>query len=100
MNQEPFDKGMAVRRAVVGEAYVEKSMKSADDFNMPMQELVTQFCWGEVWTRPGLDRRSRSLLICQALLCSKGYFAESTWGMQDTRCIVNYSAIEARCIIK
>jgi len=62
MNQELFDKGMAVRRAVVGEAYVEKSMKSADDLNMPMQELVTQFCWGEVWTRPGLDRRSRSLL--------------------------------------
>lgn len=62
MNKELFDKGMEVRRAVVGEAYVERSMKAADDFNMPMQELVTQFCWGEVWTRPGLDRRSRSIL--------------------------------------
>lgn len=62
MNQELFDKGMAVRRAVVGDSYVEKSMKNADDFSMPMQELVTEFCWGEVWTRPGLDRRSRSIL--------------------------------------
>jgi 4-carboxymuconolactone decarboxylase len=62
MNQELFDKGLAVRKAVVGEAYVEKSLKNADDFSMPMQELVTEFCWGTVWTRPGLDRRSRSIL--------------------------------------
>jgi 4-carboxymuconolactone decarboxylase len=62
MNKELFDKGMEMRRAVVGDAYVERSLKNADEFSMPMQELVTQFCWGEVWTRPGLDRRSRSIL--------------------------------------
>ena len=62
MNKELFEKGLAVRRAVVGESYVEASLKNADDFSMPMQELVTEFCWGEVWTRPGLDRRSRSIL--------------------------------------
>ncbi|MEO5671399.1 MAG: carboxymuconolactone decarboxylase family protein [Ramlibacter sp.] len=62
MNKELFDKGLEVRRAVVGESYVEASLKAADDFSMPMQELVTEFCWGEVWTRPGLDRRSRSIL--------------------------------------
>jgi 4-carboxymuconolactone decarboxylase len=62
MNKELFDKGLAVRRAVMGESYVEASLKAADDFSMPMQELVTEFCWGEVWTRPGLDRRSRSIL--------------------------------------
>jgi 4-carboxymuconolactone decarboxylase len=62
MNQELFDQGMKVRRAVVGDAYVDASMKNADDFTMPMQELVTQYCWGDVWSRPGLDRRSRSLL--------------------------------------
>lgn len=62
MNQELFDKGMRTRRAVVGDVYVDASLKAADDFSMPMQELVTQFCWGEVWSRPGLDRRSRSLL--------------------------------------
>ena len=62
MNKEQFEKGLAVRRSVVGEAYVEASLRAADDFSMPMQELVTEFCWGEVWSRPGLDRRSRSIL--------------------------------------
>lgn len=62
MNKELFDKGMAVRRAVVGDQAVDQSMAGADDFSMPMQELVTEFCWGAVWTRPGLDRRSRSIL--------------------------------------
>lgn len=62
MNKELFDKGLAVRRAVVGEDHVQASLDHADDFSRPMQELVTEFCWGEVWTRPGLDRRSRSIL--------------------------------------
>lgn len=62
MNKELFDKGLRVRREVVGDTYVDASLKGADDFSMPMQELVTEFCWGEVWSRPGLDRRSRSIL--------------------------------------
>ncbi|GAA5236878.1 4-carboxymuconolactone decarboxylase [Verticiella sediminum] len=62
MNKELFEKGLEVRRSVVGETYVEASLKNADEFSMPMQELVTEFCWGEVWSRPGLDRRSRSIL--------------------------------------
>lgn len=62
MEKHRFEKGLAVRRAVVGESYVDASLKNADDFSMPMQELVTEFCWGEVWSRPGLDRRSRSIL--------------------------------------
>ena len=62
MNKEQFEKGLAIRRSVVGEAYVDASLSAADDFSMPMQELVTEFCWGEVWSRPGLDRRSRSIL--------------------------------------
>jgi 4-carboxymuconolactone decarboxylase len=62
MNQELFDKGLRTRREVVGDKYVDASLKAADEFSMPMQELVTQFCWGEVWSRPGLDRRSRSIL--------------------------------------
>ncbi len=61
-NKELFDKGLQVRREVVGTDIVEKSLASADDFTMPMQELVTEFCWGGIWTRPGLDRRSRSIL--------------------------------------
>ena len=62
MNKELYEQGLKVRRAVVGDAYVDASLKSADDFSMPMQELVTQYCWGDVWSRPGLDRKSRSLL--------------------------------------
>ena len=62
MNQDLFDKGMAVRREVLGAEYVDASMKNADGFNREMQELVTQYCWGDIWNRPGLDRRSRSLL--------------------------------------
>jgi 4-carboxymuconolactone decarboxylase len=62
MNQELFDKGLETRRAVLGAEYVDAAIRNADDFNRPMQELVTQYCWGEIWNRPGLDRRTRSLL--------------------------------------
>ena len=62
MNKELFDKGLQVRREVLGADYVDAALKNADAFNMPLQELVTEYCWGEVWTRPGLDRRTRSLL--------------------------------------
>jgi 4-carboxymuconolactone decarboxylase len=62
MNQDAFEKGLQTRRAVLGAAYVDKSINSADDFNRPMQELVTEYCWNEVWNRPGLDRKTRSLL--------------------------------------
>jgi 4-carboxymuconolactone decarboxylase len=62
VNQEQFEKGLKVRREVLGADRVEASLNNADAFDMPMQELVTQYCWGEVWTRPGLDRRTRSLL--------------------------------------
>ena len=62
MNKDLFDRGLNVRREVLGSEYVDKSIQSADDFNRPMQELVTQYCWGDIWTRPGLERKTRSLL--------------------------------------
>ncbi len=62
MNKELFEKGLAVRRQVLGTEYVEASLKNATDFNIDMQELVTQYCWGDVWNRPGLERRTRSFL--------------------------------------
>lgn len=62
MNQPLFDKGLATRREVLGAEYVDASIKNADDFNRDMQELVTQYCWGDIWNRPGLDRRTRSFL--------------------------------------
>ncbi len=61
-NQALFDEGLATRRKVLGDAYVDASINNATDFTIDMQELVTQYCWGDVWNRPGLDRRSRSLL--------------------------------------
>ena len=62
MSQDRFEEGLAVRRAVLGTEYVDRALASADDFNRPLQELVTEYCWGAVWTRPGLDRKSRSLI--------------------------------------
>ena len=62
MGQDRFDKGMALRKQVLGAEYVEKSMASADDFSRPMQELSTEYCWGYVWSRPGLELRERSLI--------------------------------------
>ena len=62
VNKELFEQGLKTRREVLGAEYVDNSIKNADEFNMPMQELVTQYCWGDIWNRPGLDRRTRSFL--------------------------------------
>lgn len=57
-----FDEGLKVRRAVLGDAYVDKALANSDAFWQPLQEMVTEFCWGSVWTRDGLERRTRSLI--------------------------------------
>jgi 4-carboxymuconolactone decarboxylase len=62
MNKEYFERGLQIRKEVVGAEYVEKSMSDADDFNRPFQELVTEYCWGAVWGREELPRKTRSLL--------------------------------------
>ena len=62
MNRESFEKGLKTRREVLGSDYVDTSIKNADDFNLPLQELVTEYCWNEIWNRPGLDRRTRSII--------------------------------------
>ncbi|MBU3558903.1 4-carboxymuconolactone decarboxylase [Polynucleobacter sp. Nonnen-W13] len=62
MNKEAFEKGLKTRREVLGAEYVDNSIQNADAFNMPMQELVTEYCWNEIWNRPGLDRRTRSII--------------------------------------
>jgi 4-carboxymuconolactone decarboxylase len=59
---EKFDRGLAIRREVLGDAYVEKSLASATAYSAPLQKLITEWCWGEIWARPGLDRRLRSVL--------------------------------------
>ncbi len=62
MDKARFDKGLQVRTAVLGKDYVEASMKSADDFNRPFQELVTEYCWGAAWGSDGLSHKTRSML--------------------------------------
>ena len=62
MDSSAFEQGLAVRKQVLGSDYVEKSMARADDFTRPMQLLSTEYCWGAIWTRPGLSHRDRSLL--------------------------------------
>jgi len=59
---EAFRKGLETRRAVLGADYVDKSIALADEFTEDLQRLVTKYCWGEVWGRPGLDKRTRSFL--------------------------------------
>jgi 4-carboxymuconolactone decarboxylase len=62
MATELFEKGLKTRKEVVGAEYTERAFKEADAFNLPMQELVTEYCWGWLWNRPGLPRKTRSML--------------------------------------
>ncbi|MFR9805554.1 carboxymuconolactone decarboxylase family protein [Pseudonocardia sp. RS010] len=62
MSHERYETGLAIRKAVVGEEYVERALAAADEFGGPLQDLVTEYCWGAVWGREGLDRRTRSML--------------------------------------
>ena len=57
-----YDKGLALRKEILGEQYVEKQLREADDFNQPLQEMVTEYCWGWLWNRPGLPKKTRSML--------------------------------------
>ena len=62
MTNETYERGLALRKEVLGEDYVARSFANADEFSRPMQELSTEYCWGNVWSRDGLSRRDRSLL--------------------------------------
>ncbi len=62
MSKEMFERGLEIRKAVLGAAYVEKSLNAANDFNRDFQNLVTEYCWGAGWGRSALSRRDKSLL--------------------------------------
>jgi 4-carboxymuconolactone decarboxylase len=70
-----YERGLATRREVLGDEHVDRSLRSATEFTAAAQELVTEYCWGAVWTRPGLDRRTRSL-INLAMLTALGRMHE------------------------
>ncbi|KFL30036.1 4-carboxymuconolactone decarboxylase [Devosia riboflavina] len=67
-NSPLFEKGLEVRKAVMGKDYVERALQAADDLTQPLQTLVTEFAWGTIWTRPGLDRNVRSLVNVGTLM--------------------------------
>jgi 4-carboxymuconolactone decarboxylase len=60
--RERYEKGMFVRRAVLGDAHVDRATKNRDEFTAEFQDFITRYAWGEIWTRPGLPRATRSLL--------------------------------------
>jgi 4-carboxymuconolactone decarboxylase len=62
MSNEKYEKGLKIRTQVLGEAYVNRSIENADDFNRPLQEMVTEYCWGHVWGREGLSLKERSMI--------------------------------------
>jgi 4-carboxymuconolactone decarboxylase len=62
MDSDLYEKGLKIRKEVLGEDYVARALAGVDDFNRPLQELVTEYCWGAVWGRPGLKRSERSML--------------------------------------
>jgi 4-carboxymuconolactone decarboxylase len=62
MDKATFDKGLQIRKDTLGAEFVENAFKAADDFNMPLQELVTEYCWGYVWGREQLSKKTRSML--------------------------------------
>jgi 4-carboxymuconolactone decarboxylase len=68
MSAGRLDAGLNVRREVLGREHVDRSLAQASEFSRPMQELVTEYCWGAVWTRPGLERGTRSLLNIAMLI--------------------------------
>ncbi len=67
-DRERLEKGMVVRREVLGDAHVDRSLKNKNEFNQDFQNLITRYAWGEIWTRPGLPRHTRSLLTLSMLV--------------------------------
>jgi 4-carboxymuconolactone decarboxylase len=71
MSNEKYDDGMRVRRQVMGDVFVDKALADASDFTQPLQDLVTENCWGSVWNREGLDKKTRSLVTIATLIALK-----------------------------
>ncbi len=65
---DTFESGMKVRRAVLGDAHVDRASAGTTDFNREFQELITRYAWGEIWTRPGLDKKTRSCMVLSAMI--------------------------------
>jgi 4-carboxymuconolactone decarboxylase len=75
MSDDQYDVGMQVRREVLGDAHVDRTVESTTTFTEDFQSLLTRYAWGEIWTRPGLDRRTRSVITLTALI-ARGHWDE------------------------
>src|SRR5258708_32766869 len=84
MKDQAYEAGLAVRRRVLGDAHVKRSLNSATSFDEDFQELVTRHAWGDIWARPGLDHRTRSLITI-ALLAAGGRHEELNLHVRATR---------------
>jgi 4-carboxymuconolactone decarboxylase len=67
MNRERYEQGLTIRREVLGDDYVDRALANVDDFNRPLQEFLNDYCWGGLWSRPGLPRKTRSLIVMAIL---------------------------------
>jgi 4-carboxymuconolactone decarboxylase len=67
MSEDPYDDGMRVRRDVLGDEHVDRAVQNTTEFTQPFQDLITRYAWGSVWTREGLDRRTRSAITLAVL---------------------------------
>jgi 3-oxoadipate enol-lactonase/4-carboxymuconolactone decarboxylase len=79
-----YDDGMSVRREVLGDAHVDRAVAQTTDFTADFQDLITRYAWGDIWTRPGLDRRSRSLITLTALV-ARGHHDELAMHVRAAR---------------
>ena len=84
MKDPTYVAGLAVRRRVLGEAHVKRSIENATEFDKDFQELMTRHAWGDIWTRPGLDHRTRSLITI-AMLAALGRNEELELHVRATR---------------
>ena len=62
MDNERYERGQAIRREVLGDEYVDSAARTTNDFNRPFQELISEYVWGTLWARPGIDRRTRAMI--------------------------------------
>jgi 4-carboxymuconolactone decarboxylase len=81
---DPHDRGMEVRREVLGDEHVDDATAKTTEFNEDFQDLITRYAWGEIWTRPGLDRRTRSAITLTALI-ARGHFEELAMHIRAAR---------------
>ncbi|MEH3140408.1 MAG: 4-carboxymuconolactone decarboxylase [Mycobacterium kyogaense] len=79
-----YDDGMVVRREVLGDAHVDRAVAGTTAFTADFQDLITRYAWGEIWTRPGLDRRSRSMITLTALV-ARGHHEELAMHVRAAR---------------